>query len=99
MLAIIRSRIKVLSSCLLSKNVKIRICKTVNLPIFLYWRETWSLTLREEHRLSVFQNRVLKRMFGTKRDEMVKFGENCKTRTFVTCAHGQVWLERSCQRG
>jgi hypothetical protein len=36
----------------------------------LYWCETWSLTLREEHRLSVFENRVLRRIFGPKRDEM-----------------------------
>jgi hypothetical protein len=59
-----------LSSRLLSKNLKIRICKTIILPVVLYGRETWSLTLREEHRLRVFENRVLRRVFGPKRDEV-----------------------------
>jgi hypothetical protein len=56
-----------LSSHLISKNLKIKIHKTVILPVVLYGYETWSLTLREEHRLRVFENRVLKRMFGPKR--------------------------------
>jgi hypothetical protein len=55
-----------LSSRLLSKNVKIKI----NLPVVLYARETWSLTLRDEHRLSVFENRVLRKRFRPKRDEV-----------------------------
>jgi hypothetical protein len=59
-----------LSSRLLSKNVKIRIYKTIILPVVLYGSETWSLTLREEHRLRVFENRVLRRIFGPKRDEV-----------------------------
>jgi hypothetical protein len=59
-----------LSSHLLSKNLKIRIHKTIILPVVLYECETWSLTLREEHRLSVFENRVLRRIFGPKRDEV-----------------------------
>jgi hypothetical protein len=59
-----------LSSRLLSKNVKIRIYKTIILPVVLYGCETWSLTLREEHRLRVFANRVLRRIFGPKRDEV-----------------------------
>jgi hypothetical protein len=58
------------SSRLLSKNLKIRIYKTIILPVVLYGCETWSLTLREEHRLSVFENRVLRRIFGQKRDEV-----------------------------
>jgi hypothetical protein len=58
-----------LSSDLLSKNLKIKICKTLILPLILYGCETWSLTLWEEHRLSVFQNRVLRRIFEPKRDE------------------------------
>ena len=53
---------------LLSKNLKIKIYRTITLPIVLYGCETWSLTLREEHRLRVFENRVLKRIFGPKRD-------------------------------
>jgi hypothetical protein len=47
-----------------------RICKTIILPLILYGYETWSLTLREEHRLRVFENRVLRRIFGPKRDEV-----------------------------
>jgi hypothetical protein len=54
----------------LSKNLKIRIYKTIILLVVLYGRETWSLTLREEHRLRVFENRVLRRIFGPKRDEV-----------------------------
>jgi hypothetical protein len=44
--------------------------QTIILPVVLYGHETWSLTLREEHRLRVFENRVLRRIFGPKRDEM-----------------------------
>jgi hypothetical protein len=59
-----------LSSRLLSRNVKIKIYKTIILPVVLYGRETWSLTLKEEHRLRVFENRVVRRIFGPKRDEV-----------------------------
>jgi hypothetical protein len=59
-----------LSSRLLSKKVKIIIYKTIILPVVLYRCETWSLTLREEHRLRMFDNRVL-RIFGPKRDEVM----------------------------
>jgi hypothetical protein len=57
-----------LSSRLLSRNLKVKINKTIILPVVLYGCETWSLTLREEHRLRVCENRVLRRMFGPKRD-------------------------------
>jgi hypothetical protein len=56
-----------LSSRLISKNLKIKIYKTVILPVVLYGCETWSLTLREEHRMTVFENRVL-RILGPKRE-------------------------------
>jgi len=59
-----------LSSCLLSKKLKIKIYRTIILPVVLYGGETWSLTLKEEHRLRVFENRVLRRVFGPKRDEV-----------------------------
>jgi hypothetical protein len=59
-----------LSSCLLSKNVKVKIYKAIILPVVLYGCETWSLALRKEHRLRVFENRVLRRIFGPKRDEV-----------------------------
>jgi hypothetical protein len=63
-----------LSSCLLSRNVKIKIYKTIILPVVLYGCETWSHTLREEHRLRVFENRVLRRIFAPKRDEVTGGG-------------------------
>jgi hypothetical protein len=69
-----------LYSRLLSKNLKIIICKTMVLPVFLFGCETWSLTLREEHRQRVFENRVLRRIFGPKRDEVTG---GCITRSSV----------------
>jgi hypothetical protein len=59
----------ILSSRLISKKLKTKIYKTVILPVVLYGCKTWSLTLREEHRLRIFENRVLKRIFGPKREE------------------------------
>jgi hypothetical protein len=59
-----------LSSRLLSKNLKIRIHRTIIFPVVLYGCETWSLTLEEERRLRVFENRVLRRIFEPKRDEV-----------------------------
>jgi hypothetical protein len=56
-----------LSSRLLPKNAKIRIYRTIILPVVLCWREIWSLTLREEHRLRGFENRAPRRIFGQKR--------------------------------
>jgi hypothetical protein len=56
---------------LLSRNVKVKIYKTIILPVVLYGCETWSLTLREEHRLRLSENRVLRRIFGPKRDEVM----------------------------
>jgi hypothetical protein len=68
------SVLNLLSSRLLSKNVKIRIYKTRILPVALYGCKTWSLTLREECRLRVFKNRVLRKIFGPKRDEVIGGG-------------------------
>jgi len=59
-----------LSSSLLSKNLKIKICRTIILLVVLYGFESWSLTLREKCRLKVSENRVLRRIFGPKRDEV-----------------------------
>jgi hypothetical protein len=60
-----------LSTRLLSRNVKVKMYKTIILPVVLYGCEVWSLTLREEHRPRVFENRVLRRIFGPKRDEVM----------------------------
>jgi hypothetical protein len=59
-----------LSSRLMCRNVKVKLYKTVILPVVLYGCETWSLTLREEPRLRVFENRVLRRIYAPKRDEV-----------------------------
>jgi len=61
-----------LSSRLQSKNLKIKIYRTIILPVVLYGCESWSLTLREERRLRVFENRVLRRVFGPKMDEVTR---------------------------
>jgi len=59
-----------MSSSLLSKNIKIRIYRTKILSVVLYRCETWSFTLKEERRLRVFENRVLRRMFRLCRDKV-----------------------------
>ena len=63
---------KILSSHLLSKKSKVNrpTYKTIILPVVVYGCETWSLTLREEHRLRVLENKVLRKLFGAKRDEI-----------------------------
>jgi hypothetical protein len=58
-----------LSSRLLSKNTKVRVYRTIILPVVLYGRGSWSLKLKEEQRLRVFEKRVLRRIFGFMRDE------------------------------
>jgi hypothetical protein len=59
-----------LPSRLLSRNVKVKIYKTIILSVVLCGCKTWSVTLREKHRLRVFENRVLRGIFETKRDEV-----------------------------
>ena len=59
-----------LSSSLLYKNLKIKIYRTIILPVVLYGCENWSFTLREERRLKMFENRVLRGIFGPKRCEV-----------------------------
>jgi hypothetical protein len=69
-----------LSSGLILKNLNIKIYKTVILPVVLYGCETWSLTLRAEHRLRVFENRVL--IFDLK-GRKTDLGENCIMMNFT----------------
>jgi len=64
-----------LSYGLLSKNVKFKIYRTIILPVVACGCKTWSLILREERRLRVFEKRVLRRIFGPKRDEVIGNGE------------------------
>jgi len=70
-----------LSSRLLSKDLKIEIYRTIILPVVLYGCETWSLPLREERKLTVFENMVLRRIFGIRRDEVTGNGGDCITRS------------------
>jgi hypothetical protein len=53
-----------------SRNLKVKIYETIILPVVLHGCETWSLTLWEGHRLRMFENRVLRRILGPKRDEV-----------------------------
>jgi hypothetical protein len=72
-----------LSPRLLSRNVKVKIYKTIILPVVLYLCETWSLTLREEHRVRVFENRVLRTIFVPKRAKWRENGGSCTMRNFI----------------
>jgi hypothetical protein len=79
----------------LSRNLKVKIYKTVILPVVLCGCETWSPKLREEHSLRVFENRVLRGIFGPKRDEVTEEWENCTMESFLVCTHHQILLGRS----
>ena len=57
-------------TAIVKRNVKIKIYRTIILPVVLYGCETWSLTLREERKLRVFENKVLRRIYGPRRDEV-----------------------------
>ena len=70
-----------MSSRLLTKNLKIKIYIIIILPVVLYGCETWSLTLLEERKLRVFENMVLRRIFGPRRDEVKENGGDCITRS------------------
>ena len=63
---------KIFLSHVLSKKLKVNTYKTIILPVVFYGCETLSLTLREEHRLRVFENKVLRKIFGAKRDEITR---------------------------
>jgi len=72
------------SSGVLYKNIKFKIDGNIILPAVLYGRDTLYLTLREEHRLRLFENRVLRKIFGSKRDEVTGESEECIMRSFMT---------------
>jgi len=75
----------ILSSSFLFRNVKIKIYRIIILPAVLYVCGIWSLALREERRLRMFENRVLRRIFETKRNEITGSGENYTTRSLMIC--------------
>jgi hypothetical protein len=83
-----------LSSRLLSRNVKVKIYKTIILPVVLYGCETWSLILREENRLKVFENRVIRRIFGPKRDEVTREWRKLHNEGFICCTSPQILLRK-----
>jgi hypothetical protein len=72
------------------KNLKNRIYKNIILPVVLYGCENWSLTLREEHRLEVLENRVLKLIFGPKGMSWQESRGNCVMKSFMICSLRQV---------
>jgi hypothetical protein len=79
-----------LSSRLLSKNTKISAYRTIILPEVLYGCETWSLTLKEEQRLRVLENRVLRKIFGPKRDEATGEWRRLHNEELNNCTHHQI---------
>jgi hypothetical protein len=74
-----------ISHCLLSKSLKIKIYRTIISLLVLHGFEIWSLTLREVHRLRVFKNRVLRGILGPKGRKCREGGENCIMRSFISC--------------
>ena len=73
--------------------MKIKIYKTIILPVVLHGGKTWSLAFREENRLRVFENRILRRIFGTKRDENEEWGRlhNEKLHNLLTALYCSVY--------
>jgi hypothetical protein len=86
-----------LSSRLLSRNVKVKTYKTIFLTVGLYRCETWSLTFSEEYKLRVFENRVLRRIFGPMNDEVTGEWRTFTMRSFVFFTLPQISLRRSTQ--
>jgi hypothetical protein len=67
------------------KNIKIKIYRTVILLVVLHGFETWPVTLREEHRLTMFKNWVVRKIFGAKREEGQETGENYILGSLIAC--------------
>ena len=79
-----------MSSSLLSTNIKITIHRTIILPVVLYGCETWSLILRENRGLSMFENMVLRKIPEPKRDDLQKSVEDYITKSYITCNPQQI---------
>jgi hypothetical protein len=79
----------------IQKYVSTKIYRTIILLVVLYGCETWSLTLREECRLRVFENRVLWRIFGSQRDEVTGNGEDYIKRSSMMCAPYEILFGQS----
>ena len=89
-IACYRSVQNLLFSSLLSNNIKIKIRRTIIQPVVLYGCQTWPVTLWEEPSLSVFENRVLWRIWGPKKDQIKGSRENYTMRSLLICAHHQI---------
>jgi hypothetical protein len=81
----LRFGIYIVSPCRLSKNVKIKLHKTVILPVVLQRCEAWSQTLKEKYRLGIFENRVLRETFEHKTEAGTEDWENYIMRSFIIC--------------
>jgi hypothetical protein len=79
---------RIFTSLLLPESIKIRVCSTIILPVVSYGYETWFLSLRQEHKLQIFEDGVLKRMFEPTREEN---GENCMMKRLMICACHQIF--------
>ena len=86
-----------LSSSLLSKDLKIKVYRNINLPVVLYGCETWSLTLKQERRLKVFENRVLRGIYGLKRVEVTREWRKIHNEELndLYCSPNIVWVVKS----
>ena len=80
----------ILSYSLLTKNVKLEVCRRVILLVILYGHVSWFLTLGEERRLRVFENRVLRSIFGPKWDEVTGEWKRLHTEEFMICTTHQI---------
>ena len=81
-----------LSSSLLFKNINTKIYRTIILPVVLYGCETWSIILREEHRLRVFENRVLRRIFEPERGRVTGEWRKLNNEELMICTAHQILL-------
>jgi len=83
------------ASSLLSKNIDTETYRTVIPSVVLYGCETWSLVLRQELKLRMFENRVLRKVFGPKKKEVTGSIEDYITRSFVSCNRNKILFSRS----
>jgi hypothetical protein len=73
--------------------MKIKVYRTINLPVVAYWCETWALTWRKEHRLRMFENRMLRKIFGPRGKKYREAGERCIMRSFMIATPQQLLFD------
>jgi hypothetical protein len=89
---------QVIPSDLTNQSLSPLLSKTIIVPVFLYGCETWHLTVMEEHKLRVSENRVVRRILDMRERKLWEAGEDCITRSFIIYVH-QILLGRSNQGG